>query len=115
MNANEEAAPATAPILSTSRRAQRSATARARSFLTGIFLGLLTLALPALAQAPPGGQSQEGPCTDCHSDVDTAASATTVHGVAGIGCTDCHTGAAKPHEEAGPGAVNCADCHQDAV
>src|SRR6185295_15450286 len=53
-------------------------------------------------------------CTDCH-DVDPAAFEKTVHGAAGIACTDCHTGAAVPHEDKGVPPVDCASCHQDVI
>ena len=58
--------------------------------------------------------AQELVCSDCH-DVDPAAFEKTVHGTMGIGCTDCHTGAAVSHEDTGVPPVDCASCHQDAV
>jgi cytochrome b subunit of formate dehydrogenase len=69
------------------------------------------MAAPALAQE---AATEELVCSDCH-DVDPAAFEKTVHGTAGIACTDCHTGAAVSHEDKGVAPVDCASCHQDAV
>lgn len=81
---------------------------RAHHVLCGLALALACLWGPGPAAA------QEPACTDCH-DVDPAAFERTVHGALGVGCTDCHTGAARPHEETGVAPVDCASCHQDAV
>jgi cytochrome b subunit of formate dehydrogenase len=72
------------------------------------------LAAPGFAQENAQEASQELVCSDCH-DVDPAAFEKTVHGAAGIACTDCHTGAAVSHEDKGVPPVDCASCHQDAV
>ncbi len=70
---------------------------------------LIPLAVPpVLAQ----GSAEVPVCTDCH-DVDPAAFETTVHGAAGLGCVDCHAGAAESHEDKGVAPVDCASCHQD--
>ncbi len=73
---------------------------------------LLGCAMAGVAAAP--APAQVPVCTDCH-DVDPAAFEKTVHGAAGIACTDCHTGAAVSHEDKGVPPVDCASCHQDVV
>ena len=79
---------------------------------------LLALALPATLRA-------QGECFDCHTAADNvgeerlvvqpAAWEATVHGAAGIGCADCHTGKSDyPHEADRPSAA-CADCHGEVI
>jgi cytochrome b subunit of formate dehydrogenase len=79
---------------------------------------LLTLLSPATLRA-------QGDCLDCHSSaddvgeenlvVDFAAWEVTVHGAAGIDCTDCHTGKIDGAHEADHPSTVCSDCHGDVV
>lgn len=46
--------------------------------------------------------------------VDESAFQVSVHGAAGLGCTDCHQDARPDvHPVEGIGAINCDNCHQD--
>jgi hypothetical protein len=78
-------------------------------------IGLLFAALPARAQE----------CLDCHGEapVDPSAWAASVHGQAGIGCSDCHTTHTEyPHPELDSGSARdhtiakstvCQGCHEE--
>ncbi len=70
------------------------------------------------------GASPAEPCLDCHTghvldkprlDIDPRVLAGSVHGKAGLGCTDCHAGLAGvtdfPHGKVPP--VECGSCHGD--
>jgi len=90
-------------------------------FLAFLFVGVLT------AQAADNAE-----CLKCHKNpllskgkkdgsllslhVDEQAFKTSVHGAAGMGCTDCHQ-EAKPtfHPAEGFPQVGCANCHADSV
>jgi cytochrome b subunit of formate dehydrogenase len=85
-------------------------------------LRVVVLALGLLAVDP--ASAADDACLECHSggaldnprlDVKPAVLAASVHGKAGIGCTDCHASLASvtdfPHDKVGP--VDCAICHSD--
>jgi cytochrome b subunit of formate dehydrogenase len=92
------------------------------------------LAAASLTISPLHSAAQESPdnasCFECHAEPDltkTGADGTeisltvtepvhrsSVHGEAGLACTDCHAGIAElPHEETLP-PVDCSGCHADA-
>jgi cytochrome b subunit of formate dehydrogenase len=75
--------------------------------------------LAALVMSAP--LRAQGDCFECHGSADNvgdellvvqpAGWEATVHGAAGIGCTDCHAGkSGYPHDSDDPGAA-CASCH----
>jgi hypothetical protein len=90
-------------------------------------VGGLALGPPSLAAAPPKGPTNDD-CLACHDDDSLKRSdgrpialgrerlAASVHGQAGLACTDCHAALAKttdfPHaEKLAP--VDCASCHEE--
>jgi hypothetical protein len=83
---------------------------------------LLCALVASAAGAQAAGAAGDAACLECHSggnlgkpelDVDAKLLAASVHGEAGISCTDCHADLAAttefPHEKTAPAA--CASCH----
>jgi cytochrome b subunit of formate dehydrogenase len=110
-------------------RLGRSSRMRLRSLEGGItvrpplsFSLLLAFCLVVTLASPSNAAET---CFECHSDADTVGDAklvvadalwqTTVHGAAGIGCADCHSGKADYPHAADQPAASCADCHSDAT
>jgi cytochrome b subunit of formate dehydrogenase len=89
---------------------------------------LIACAAPA---RPAPAPLDNAACLECHAATDLTTKrpdgtevslavaetlyAASVHGQAGLACTDCHSGIADlPHDEELP-AVSCGDCHSDAL
>jgi hypothetical protein len=99
-----------------------------RLLLLPLLLAWLAASPALAAKAPPKGPTDED-CLTCHSDPDAKradgrpvfvkveAWKASVHGQAGLSCTDCHASLAKaelPHDDK-VAPVDCATCHEDAV
>ena len=102
---------------------QRQSGCKVRWFLLPFFLFVFFWATPVQA-------AENADCLNCHKNprlskgkkdgsllslyVNEEAFKTSVHGAAGMGCTDCHQ-EAKPnfHPAAGFPEVGCASCHPD--
>jgi hypothetical protein len=82
--------------------------------LAGVLAGLLVG--PAFAAAPAA--PTEADCRGCHESATLERFGASVHGQAGLTCTDCHADLAQatefPHP-AKPARAQCASCHEEPV